>query len=205
MTADPEFMEPGKSKRVGSAPPPRLWRYLAWTLLGLMGCHMLGTGSPIPLWHIERLDHPTAVRSVAPDALLLADGRRVRLPFIKRIPINDPIFRRAIRHGVELNATGTPVVLIDSTHTCGNDRVYVYRQHANLNELAGALDPDAIDAAIVHREEIRSLRENDSVPRDSRRSTALVLWKSRRIHDVLERAASNSTHKEIATDQSRLK
>ena len=134
-------------------------RIVLYPLLTLSGCHMLLTGSPVPLWHIERLNNPIAVTTVG-DTLVLANGRRVRLPFIKTIPKDDPVFVRALEHGVEVDEKGEVFGLIDPPRMCGNDPVIFYRKRANLSDLAGILNPGGIDDSIVHPDEVRSLKEN---------------------------------------------
>ena len=105
MVVDPEFSDIGKDK---SKPKTRRWArwLLVYPLLGLAGCHMLLTGSPVPLWYTERLDHPVVVKEVTDKTLVLADGRSVALPFIKRLPVNDPVFLKALKHGVEVRQDG---------------------------------------------------------------------------------------------------
>ena len=94
MTPDPYFTEVGKLRSV----PASGWRWIKYIvlvpLLLCSGCHMLLTGSPIPLWYIESLHDPVAVTAIADEALVLADGRQVRLPFIKKLPKDDPGFVR---------------------------------------------------------------------------------------------------------------
>ncbi len=159
MVADPDFSHDPMTK----AGPGRRWSGTRRTLLVLFilsALHMLGTGSPIPLWHIERLENPVAVTTIDSDALVLADGRRVRLPFITKIPKDDPAFARVLSHGVEVGDQGEVFGLIDPPRMCGNDPVVFYRKRIDLSEFAGLLDPDGIDDTIVLPEEIQEYKEN---------------------------------------------
>jgi hypothetical protein len=92
MVIDPEFNDIGKNK----SKPKSIWTWLRWLLvnplLALAGCHMLMTGSSIPFWQTDSLNHPVPVKQVTEKALILADGRSASIPFIKRIPKNDPVF-----------------------------------------------------------------------------------------------------------------
>ena len=104
MIENPSCTDINQAKANASRLGVRLRRWVLYPLLALAGCHMLGTGSPVPLWHIERLDHPVGVKAVQDDALVLEDGRRVQLPFIKKLPKGDSAFdgalaRMALRSG----------------------------------------------------------------------------------------------------------
>jgi hypothetical protein len=159
MVVDTDFSHV-PMKQAGSG---RRWRGIKPIVLApliLSGLHMLGTGSPIPLWHIERLKNPVAVASVENDALVLADGRRVPLPFIKKLPKDDPLFARVLSHGVEVGDRGEVIGLIDPRRMCGNDPVVFYRKRIDLSELAGVLDPDGIDDAIVLPALIQDYKES---------------------------------------------
>jgi hypothetical protein len=167
MDLDPEFTDATGKKSIPR--PRRRLRWVIYSLLALAGCHFLLTGSPIPLWHIERLNHPVAVRSIGEDSLALQDGRQIRLPFIKKLPKADPCFTRAVTHGVEIADGGEVFGLIDPIRMCGNDPNIFYRVRINLSDLAGSLDPDGIDDAVVHPELIKEFKENSySRTRDRR-------------------------------------
>lgn len=161
MPEDPYF----DGDPIKKAVPSRWWwwtgRLVLYPLLALSGCHMLLTGSPVPLRHVERLHDPIAVTAIGEEALVLADGRRVRLPFIRNLPQGDPAFARALEYGVEVGEGGEVYGLIDTPRECGNDPVWFYRQRANLSDLAGLLNPAGIDDSIVHPDEIRLLKEDD--------------------------------------------
>jgi hypothetical protein len=132
---------------------------LLYPLLIVGGCHTLMTGSPIPLWSIETLDVPLPVSATTENHLVLQDGRTVTLPFIKRIPHENPLFKSAISNGIEVASDGEVYGLMWSDRFCGNDPVAWRRLRVNLSNLAGALQPESLDAASVHPETISFLAE----------------------------------------------
>jgi hypothetical protein len=162
MITDPEFSDIRKDK----SKPSTAWRWARWLLvyplLGLSGCHMLLTGSPVPLWYTEPLDHPVLVKEVTEKTLVLADGRSISLPFIKRLPKNDPVFLKALKHGVEVGQDGEVVGLLTVYPNRGNDPHHWYTKRINLSDLAGLMDVDGIDDSIVPPDAIKLLKENES-------------------------------------------
>ncbi|HUG70948.1 MAG TPA: hypothetical protein VMM76_24580 [Pirellulaceae bacterium] len=82
-------------------------RLVLYPMLVFGGFHTLLTGSPIPLWHIERLNNAVAVTSATVSHLALADGRQIALPFITQLPHDNPLFQASISDGIELNEDGT--------------------------------------------------------------------------------------------------
>jgi hypothetical protein len=188
MVVDPYF----SSRPMTKATPRRRWRWLGrivlFPLLILSGCHTLLTGLPIPLWHIERLRDPVAVTVIGDGALVLADGRRVRLPYITKLPQDDPAFAQALRHGVEVDDDGRVFGLIDPPRMCGNDPVVFTRQRIDLSELAGVLDPDGIDDSMESPEEIQNLKENSSSSRDRRGMPFDIMGRARRMRLIYESA-----------------
>jgi hypothetical protein len=187
---DPDFNDVGKSK----SRPRTGWRWARWLLvyplLGLAGCHTLLTGSPIPLWYTERLDHSVVVKELTDKGLVLADGRRVALPFIKRLPVNDPVFLRALKYGVEVGQDGEVVGILKVHRTCGNDPVWWMNKRINLSDLAGFMDPDGIDDSIVHPDEIKFLKENESRSLDRHGLPYMVLHKAYKMRQIYEAAKS---------------
>ncbi len=190
MVTDPEFSDIGKVK----SKPRTGWRWARWLLvfplLGLAGCHMLMTGSPVPLWYTERLDHPVAVKSLTDKTLVLADGRSVALPFIKRLPLNDPVFLKALKHGVEVGQDGEVVGLIRDYRTCGNDPFVWRDRRINLSDLAGFMEPDCIDDSIVHPDKIKEIKENESRSLDHHGLPFLLLSKAHKMRSIYEAAKS---------------
>ncbi len=87
------------------------------------GQHLLLTGFPFPIYHIERLHSPVGVKQVDTVALQLSDGRRVPLPLIKEIPADDAVFITALQHGVEVTDGGDVFGLVQWPRFCGNDPV----------------------------------------------------------------------------------
>ncbi|MCA9096019.1 MAG: hypothetical protein KDA68_21210, partial [Planctomycetaceae bacterium] len=61
--------------------------------------HFMMTGSPIPLWHIQKLNGAVKVKTATYSALILEDEREIQLPFIKRIPSEDPLFVASMKEG----------------------------------------------------------------------------------------------------------
>ena len=185
MVSDPDFADTTEKKAGPNLRPRRRLRWVLYSLLALSGLHMLGTGSPIPLWHIERLNHPVAVRAIGDDSLELEDGRNVRLPFIKKLPKADPCFAKALAHGVEVEQGGEVFGLIDPPRLCGNDPNIFYRVRINLSDLAGALEPDGIDDAVVSPEGIKDFKENHySRSRDRRGLPFYVKIMASRVRDI---------------------
>jgi hypothetical protein len=161
MLTDPDFSDIVKDKAKTA------WRWARWLLLypllGLSGCHMLLTGSPVPLWYTEPLDHPVLVKEVTDRTLVLANGRSIPLPFIKTLPKNDPVFLTALEHGVEIGQDGEVLGLVKIARTCANADPYVWiGRRINLNDLAGLIDVDGIDDSIVPPDAIKLLKENES-------------------------------------------
>lgn len=181
MIRDPEFGE--IEEKVTAR--PRGWRrfrqVVVYPFLVLAGCRTIATGIPIPLVHLERLDHPSRVVEVGDRALVLEGGRELRLPFIERLPKGDPRFAEALSYGVEIDPEGEAWVLINSHPTCGNDPVILYRHRVNLSGLAGALNPRGIDGSLVSPEEVESIESRAEgfwdnprrMPRDPR---AMSMW-----------------------------
>ncbi len=186
MITDPEFSVIGK----GKSKHRTVWCWLRWLLvyplLGLAGCHMLMTGSPVPLWYSDRLDHPVVVKSLTDKTLVLADGRSVSLPFIKRLPRNDPVFLKALKHGVEVGQDGEVVGLIRDYRTCGNDPFVWRDRRINLSDLAGFMDPDCIDDSIVPVEVIKDLKENESRSHDRHGLPFLLVSRVSKVRQIYE-------------------
>ena len=146
---------------------------------------MLMTGSPVPLWYTERLQHPVAVKEVTDKTLILANGRSLSLPFIKRLPRNDPVFLKALKHGVDVGRDGEVVGLITVYPSCGNDPYHWYTFRINLSDLAGYMDPDGIDDSIVHPDEIVWLKKNESRTLDRHGLPYFVMNKAHKMREDL--------------------
>ena len=150
----------------------------------------LAHGSPIPLWYTERLDHPVRVKMVTEKSLVLADGRSVALPLIKRLPRNDPVFLRALKHGVEVGHDGEVVGLLKVHCMCGNDPFVWIARRINLSDLAGIMDPDGIDDSIVHPDEIKDLKENENRSLDRHGLPFLLMSRVRNMRSIYRAAQS---------------
>jgi hypothetical protein len=204
MTADPYFTDVGKAQGAPSRRGRWVRRVVLYPALALSGCHTLLTGSPVPLWHVERLDRPVAVEAVTEDALVLADGRRVRLPCIKRLPVGDPVFRLALRHGVEVSDRGEVFGLIDPPRTCGNDSVAFSRVRADLRELAGLLDPGGIDDSIVHPEAVQEIKNHGSRSLARNGMPYFIVGQLRRVRRAFECRANEPQDEAVVTRSYRL-
>lgn len=138
------------------------------------------TGSPIPLWHIEHLNAPVVVRSISEMHFILADGRKVALPFIKELPQENPLFLASIADGIEVSPTGEVYGLMWLDRNCGNDLVVWRRLRTNLSFLAGALHPAGIDDSLIHPDAIAYIQENKridlSASSRSHRNRHLTVW-----------------------------
>lgn len=139
-----------------------LWvrRLVLYPLLVVAGLHTLMTGSPVPFWHIEVLNQPTAIQRIEKDQLVLADGSTVRIPLINDLPTESPLFLAAVQNGVEINESGEVFGLLWADRICGNDPCVWRRLRVNLSELCGALNPDGIDNSRIHPEVIAFLAEH---------------------------------------------
>ena len=188
MVNDPEFLDIGKGKSKRKIRWSWVRCIFVYPLLGLSGCHMLLTGSPIPLWYTERLDHPIVVTKLTDKNLVLADGRSVPLPFLKRLPVNDPVFVEALKHGVEVGQAGEVVGLLTVYPYCGNDPYHWQTRRINLSDLAGFMDPDGIDDSIVHPDEINLLKENEDRSLNRHGLPYMVLHKAYKVRQIYKAA-----------------
>ena len=141
-----------------------LFRNLAIVVVLLYsGFYFLLTGFPFPVYHIERLRSPEAVKKVGKDALQLADGRQVSLPLIKELPADDAVFNAALQHGVEVNTNGDVYGLAEWPRFCGNSPVVYNLRRINLTNLAAALHPTGLDDTVISAAKISQLAATPSV------------------------------------------
>ena len=91
---------------------------------------------------------------------MLEDGRELHLPYIKRLPINVPLFNAATANGVEIAGDGEVFGLVSVELNCNTGNIYMqtYRR-INLSELAAVIRPDGIDVTRILPEEMQSLQE----------------------------------------------
>jgi len=154
--------------------PSSLWGWIRGAVsvcLALMLMHFAITGSPIPLWHLEKLSAPEPVQAIQGNVLVLADGREVRLPWIKELPKDHPLFQAAVQEGVEIRSDGRVFGLLWMERYCGNDPYLWKRLKIDLSELAGAIHPEGLDTMQVNPEAIVSLAKNtDPQTRGSNRN-----------------------------------
>lgn len=176
------------------------WKPLRWVLLYPLlivgGCHTLMTGSPIPLWYREKLDAPVQVLAATEENLVLRDGRKITLPFITRIPHDNPLFQAAIADGIEVTSDGEAFGLIWLDRFCGNDPTWWRRLRVDLSDLAGALQPEGIDDSTLHVEAKAFLEEQKRIDLTEMKSSHerghLTVWdhlKMRSVRKALEYAA----------------
>ena len=132
-------------------------------------------------------------KTLTDKTLILADGRSVALPFIKRLPMNDPVFLKALKHGVEVGQDGEVVGLITVYRTLRQRSIrLVDDRRINLSDLAGFMDPDGIDDSIVHPDEIKFLKENESRSLDRHGLPFLVMHKAYKMRSIYEAAKAGS-------------
>lgn len=129
-------------------------------MVGVVGSNLILTGSPIPCWQIEQLNHPVSVRSVTASKLILETGQEVTIPFIKGLPHDNPLFKTAISQGVEISPDGTLFGLMWVDRYCGNDLVVWRKWRIDLSVLAGALHPEGIDDTLVRPDILDDLRNH---------------------------------------------
>jgi hypothetical protein len=107
-----------------------------------------------------------------------------------------------VSHGVEIGDDGRVVGLIEPCRMCGNDPVAYRRLRIDLSELAGSLDPDGIEDAIVSpawildfKERFGSSRDRRGVPYDwmSRASQLRRIYKSAGSRREPERSSPTTT------------
>ena len=79
---------------------------------------------------------------------------------------------------------------------CGNDPVVYYRSRVNLSELAGFLNPDGIDAAIVDPAEIQELKERCSTQSRDRHGLPFDVMARMRLMRRIYEAAMKSSREE---------
>jgi hypothetical protein len=139
-----------------------------------------------PFRYAERLNHPVAVAGVTQEALRLADGTLLRVPYIRRIPRNDPVLGAVLERGVERDSQGKVHALLTVYPTCGMTLYRHYTYRVNLGHVIAALDPTALDEPRIPPEEIRSLSDMVSRPEDPRRVRDYFLSSVRRVREVVD-------------------
>lgn len=155
---------------------------LKLVLGAVLGCalfHMMLTGSPVPMWHIEALENPRQVVEVTDNAILMDDGNRLALPFIKTLPAEHAVFLEALAEGVEVDRDGEVIGLLRVKRICSNDPVVYSKLRVNLSDLAGVLNPSGIDNEIVTADAIEFAQELYTSLSESVRIDAYLLLKMR--------------------------
>lgn len=157
--------------------------------------HFMLTGSPVPWWHIEKLNAPLPVRTVTETSLVLEDGREVHLPFIKELPKDAPLIRAAIRDGVEINANGRVYGLLEHGDRLCGDPVWWARTRFDLSELSGMLNPEGLDEDRFYsgvKEDLcnfRYVRNPDVLdPSDHEKYSTSMMWRLRKVRERFKEA-----------------
>ncbi len=88
---------------------------------------------------VDELRSPVTVTGWSDGSLLLADGRAVRLPDIRSLPISSTALSEATWRGVELGRGGRVHGLVRVHHWCGNDPVREHIARVDLSYLLAFL------------------------------------------------------------------
>ncbi len=139
-----------------------------------------------PFTERDRLDRPVTVKDVTETEIVLVDGRHVGLPFVKRLPKDDPVFREVLAQGVEVDTQGEAYGLITVYPSCGMTAYRYFMKRINLSDLAGALCPDLIDDSAIPPEEIQFLKDNVVIHGNPHRLRDHILDSIRRVRDMRE-------------------
>lgn len=181
-----------------SRPDRNFRKYFYWLglypLIGLCSLHLLMTGSPIPLWHIESLDSPIKVSKAKSDVLLLENGSSLKLPNINTIPHTNPLFQAAISEGIEVDPEGKVFGLLWMSQYCGNDPIKWRRLKVNLAELSGLLKPDGMSEEILPVSELNFFQERTDSLQSGRRGLKISVFDNiqmRQIRKLIEYRESN--------------
>jgi len=94
---------------------------------------------------VETLDRPVSVTGWDSRGLILDHGGIQPLPDIVTLPDTSTFLEMAISRGIEVQAGGRIIGLVDVHHTCGNDRV---RHHvARVDLSVGLVFFDHVDVS----------------------------------------------------------
>ena len=107
-------------------------------------------------WHIsprfkkaeESLQAPVAIRTVTDKTLILEDGREIKLPNIKKLPKDNPLFESALVNGVEIQDDGEVIVLLKVYKSGGYREKLASMLRINLSDLVGTINRDFIEDSI---------------------------------------------------------
>jgi hypothetical protein len=84
----------------------------------------------------EKLTDPQTVERWSETDLVLASGRKLRLPGVPRLPASLPLLSQMVERGVEVGSDGRIIGLVKIWHWCGNDPV---REHIARVDIANVL------------------------------------------------------------------
>lgn len=120
-------------------------RLIYWPLIliGVLGAfHILLTGSPIPLWVVDKLNSPKAVASIENDLIKTINGEILPLPKAELLGEHFRLSEDVLKNGVELTPSGEVFGLIRVHHWCGNDPVRYHLARVSLMSLVTMLECD---------------------------------------------------------------
>jgi hypothetical protein len=189
---DPDFGEIVEKTPGGEGSGLNPWKVLLGILLipvlGFVGLNLVLAVlfATRPFTERDHLDRPATVKDVTDTEIVLVDGRHVGLPFLKRLPKDDPVFREVLEQGVEVDTRGEAYGLITVYPSCGMTAYRYFMKRINLNDLAGALRPDLIDDSALPTEEIQFLKENVVRHGNPHRLWHHILDSIRRVRDLRE-------------------
>ncbi len=131
--------------------------------------HMILTGCPIPLFHIERLVNPKMVKRCNGINFVFETGEEHPLPLVSYIPTNE-VFVVAMENGIEVATNGRCYGLLTLRHWCGNDPVRYDRRRIDLSCLAILIDPNCLQTQLYDNVNIGQMvryieKHNDRVNR----------------------------------------
>lgn len=121
------------------------WIGILFVIVGAF--YFLLTGSPFPIARIERLKDPVKISEIKTDGLITADGRKLSIKHIQKIPTDLLALQDAVRDGIEVDSDGYLIGRLKIHHWCGNDLVRYHVARINLSWLL-ILSGESTDLAI---------------------------------------------------------
>ncbi len=122
--------------------------FVFWPMLIGMSLPCLFGGLPIWIETGESLLEPRKVRSIEDDALVLADGTRLPIPHVTKIPATVPLLKAAVSDGVEINPNGDVIGLLWERQMCGMTAISRHRRRINLTHLVAAIAPELLKSKL---------------------------------------------------------
>lgn len=93
------------------------------------------TGRFYPIRRIESLQGSVGVAGWNDSELMLADGRKVKLPGFRKLPLKSEGLFAATKQGVEIAPDGRIFGLVRIHHWCGNDPVQEHVARVDISDL----------------------------------------------------------------------